>query len=413
MVKMREEKVRLLKALETKRREIETLEEKVVSMSFGEHRLTEKHMEEKTKFYTGIPKYKTFVLLCQMCEAKMPRSDVLSIRNIFLMVMMKLRRGYDNYDLADRFRVSKGHVTSLLKESLPMIRESLGFLVKWPTKEAVQKSMPNVFTVTKYSTTRCIIDSIKLVFQPSSISSAMGTYCNETEKVVKFLVGVSPLGGVTFVSNVNHGNINDSELIRKCGILQLVDNGDIVLTAKGFGNNEELKATETSKPHVNDDISLTTLNGDESPKLPDGSITDSASLLNLTQDPVPWPLYSTGMLDDLRVKGIPSNDDGNVSSEQSAIKEMKCEKFNEQNVSSGSNIVSDVDKDAVDEQSSRKVSRLPGEAYFKLNNHVKRSVSRLKEFKILNDPIDITLAPSALSIIKICSALTNLSPQLL
>lgn len=50
----------------------------------------------------------------------------------------------------------------------------------------------------------------------------------------KSLIGISPSGHVTFVSDLWVGSISDKQLTKKCGILDLCEEGYSIMADKGF-----------------------------------------------------------------------------------------------------------------------------------------------------------------------------------
>ena len=67
------------------------------------------------------------------------------------------------------------------------------------------------------------------------------TFSNcKNHNTFKALVGISPDGTVTFVSSLYPGCISDKELTRKSGILDLLEEGDSVMTDRGFEIEEGL-----------------------------------------------------------------------------------------------------------------------------------------------------------------------------
>ena len=56
----------------------------------------------------------------------------------------------------------------------------------------------------------------------------------------KGLIGISPSGAVTFISDLYPGSISDKELTRCSGILDLLEEGDSVMADRGFDIKEDL-----------------------------------------------------------------------------------------------------------------------------------------------------------------------------
>ena len=50
----------------------------------------------------------------------------------------------------------------------------------------------------------------------------------------KALVGISPTGAVTFISDLYAGSVSDQALTRECGVLDHVMPGDTVMADKGL-----------------------------------------------------------------------------------------------------------------------------------------------------------------------------------
>ena len=70
---------------------------------------------------------------------------------------------------------------------------------------------------------------------PSSLllnSEFFSAYENHT--TLKGLVGISPSGAITFISQLYTGSISDREIVERSGILDLPFKGDSVMADKGF-----------------------------------------------------------------------------------------------------------------------------------------------------------------------------------
>ena len=103
--------------------------------------------------------------------------------------------------------------------------------------------MPESFKRT-YSKTRCIIDCTELYCQrPASLAIQSALYSSYKSQVTyKALLGISPAGTITFISELYDGSISDKEITRRSGILQCNWNrGDSLMADRGFTIAEELK----------------------------------------------------------------------------------------------------------------------------------------------------------------------------
>ena len=74
--------------------------------------------------------------------------------------------------------------------------------------------MPEIFKK-DYPNTRIIIDATELVIErPSSLSHQSATFSNYKNKnTVKVLVGITPSGVISFVSQTYEGSISDRKLV--------------------------------------------------------------------------------------------------------------------------------------------------------------------------------------------------------
>ena len=63
---------------------------------------------------------------------------------------------------------------------------------------------------------------------------------NKNHNTYKGLIGISPSGTVTFISDLYFGSISDKELTRRCGFLNLLEPGDSVMADRGFDIKDDL-----------------------------------------------------------------------------------------------------------------------------------------------------------------------------
>lgn len=154
----------------------------------------------------------------------------------FFMVMCRLRQGFHEKHLAFLFGISQPTVSRIFISWINFMFLRFGIINIWPSREEVDKTMPEDFKV-KYPKTRVILDCTEIKCQmPSSLllnSRLFSSYKNHT--TVKGLIGIAPSGAITFTSQLYTGSISDREIVERSGILDLpLSEGDDVMADKGF-----------------------------------------------------------------------------------------------------------------------------------------------------------------------------------
>ena len=56
------------------------------------------------------------------------------------------------------------------------------------------------------------------------------------------MIGISPNGMVTFISHLYGGHVSDKALTADCGLIELLEAGDVVMADKGFDIKDLLVA---------------------------------------------------------------------------------------------------------------------------------------------------------------------------
>ena len=97
-----------------------------------------------------------------------------------------------------------------------------GDLNIWPSRSAIDKAMPQSFNE-KYPSTRVIIDGTEIKCQTlSSLVLHSETYSSyKSHTTFKGLIGISPSGHITFISQLYAGSVSDREITVRSGLLKL------------------------------------------------------------------------------------------------------------------------------------------------------------------------------------------------
>ncbi|XP_057296043.1 uncharacterized protein LOC130624957 [Hydractinia symbiolongicarpus] len=221
--------------------------------------------DSKMNYYTGLSSimlFNTLLLLlkpylqqvnywrgskraCLSTKIKRQTKHVkkLTQRDEFLLVLMKLRLGLLTEDLADRFGISPSTCSTVFVTWIRIISRVLGdALVVWLPREAIRDNLPKTFAKAGYSKCRVIIDCAEVfIDRPKSLTNQASTWSDyKHHNTLKFLVGISPSGHITFLSDCYGGRASDKFITNDSGFYDLLERDDEVMADRGFQIREEL-----------------------------------------------------------------------------------------------------------------------------------------------------------------------------
>lgn len=107
--------------------------------------------------------------------------------------------------------------------------------------------MPKIFRQ-YYPTTRVIVDCTEIfIGHPSASECQRETFSTyKHHNTAKGLIGISPSGQISFISPLYAGRCSDKKIIRHCGILDLIEEGDGMMADRGFDISRDLESRGAS-----------------------------------------------------------------------------------------------------------------------------------------------------------------------
>jgi hypothetical protein len=216
------------------------------------------------KFYTVFQNYATFKVFLDFLQPacnfltyagsssnveysaeskKLGRKRSMSPEQGLFMVLVCLRCGLMGVDIAHRFGISEAHVSRIWATWLEFLYHQLRALPIWASCDYIQQTMPQPFKQT-YPNTRVIIDCTELLIEmPTSFGSQSATFSSyKNHNTAKGLLGISPAGYPTFVSELYAGRAYDKQVTKDCGILTLLESGDDIMADRGFDIADDMPA---------------------------------------------------------------------------------------------------------------------------------------------------------------------------
>jgi hypothetical protein len=200
--------------------------------------------EEKVRYFTGLPKYILLMGIFNIVEPYIvvTGKSVLSKFEQFVMVLMRLRLNLSVQDLAYRFRVSRATVSRVFNSVIHVMYMRMKNYIVWPEREELRRTMPMEFRKRFGVKVAIIIDCFEVFIErPSNLLARSQTWSNyKHNNTVKFLIGITPQGSVSFLSAAYGGRASDKFITEDCGILNALLPGDIVLADRGFNIAESV-----------------------------------------------------------------------------------------------------------------------------------------------------------------------------
>lgn len=162
----------------------------------------------------------------------------LTLKQQFLLSMMKLKMGLFLFDLAFRFGVCESTASSAFTTWVKLMAKELDWLISWSDRKIIQRDLSSMFRK-YYLKYRVIIDCTELFVEtPSSLEVAAMCWSNYKQHyTAKFLIGITPNGHISFVSETYGVRASDVFIAENSKFCNKLQPNDQVMADHGFKIN--------------------------------------------------------------------------------------------------------------------------------------------------------------------------------
>ncbi|XP_062599736.1 uncharacterized protein LOC134261311, partial [Saccostrea cucullata] len=194
-------------------------------------------------YYTGFQDYNHFMMffhclgprayeLTYQCSLLHPKDQL-------FMTLVKLRQDKEDVELSMLFNVSASTVSRIIITWINFMYFQLKEINFWPSPVVIHEHMPQDFK-SKFPNTRVILDATEIsIERPSHVNCQSVTWSNYKHKnTLKTMIGCSPKGAITFISDSYGGSASDRQKIEKSCLLEptlkLFEKGDSIMADRGI-----------------------------------------------------------------------------------------------------------------------------------------------------------------------------------
>lgn len=217
--------------------EIRELRESLKRVSLDE--ISFEGNDKKLLYYTGIPTVAIFRLILRYLDAALTsnvRCKKVTNFQKLVLCLMKLRHNTSFRGLGYRFGISNCQAGRIFKKVVLLIEHTFRYFVHWPDRESLHTLMPPCFFRKFGKKVAVIMDCFEIQIQrPSTLKARVQTFLNYKHRnTIKYLIGITPHGHISFISEGYGGRKSDRAFTEECGILNNLIPGDLVLADRGF-----------------------------------------------------------------------------------------------------------------------------------------------------------------------------------
>lgn len=162
--------------------------------------------DAKTQFYTGVPNFLLLMHLFNFIHPHIKSSsrNALTQFQELLLTLRRIKLNLPLQDIAYQFNISVSTASRIFDRWIDVLCTRLKFLIHWPDREELQRTMPSIFQQNFRNKVAVIIDCFEVFLdRPSSLVARAMTWSSyKHHNTVKFLIGITPRFGIIYIQSL-------------------------------------------------------------------------------------------------------------------------------------------------------------------------------------------------------------------
>jgi hypothetical protein len=217
-----------------------TIENMELKSEIASRKMTAESLEgddDKVNYLTGLSTHLILMQVFSLISSYLTETHLSSLTKFqqLMLTLMKLRLNVQNEFLGIIFQCAQPTVSRTFLNTLHVLTR-LQPLIRWPEREEIKKTMPMEFRRYLNGKVVVIIDCFEVFIEtPSNAEAKAMTWSSyKHHNTVKFLIGITPQGTISFLSQAWCGRASDKFVTENSGFLKKLLPGDVVMADRGF-----------------------------------------------------------------------------------------------------------------------------------------------------------------------------------
>ena len=171
--------------------------------------------DNKVHYYTGLTKCAMLLSTFEFVMKPFCKGEKRAFYwRSFIIVLLKSRLNLGLQDIAYRLNISLPTVSRLFHATLDVMMVRLEWLIKWPEREQLWKTMPECFRACYGTKVVAIVDCYEIKIEtPSHLVAKSATWSQyKHANTAKVFISMCPQGVTSFVSCAWGGRVSDKHL---------------------------------------------------------------------------------------------------------------------------------------------------------------------------------------------------------
>ncbi|XP_003243795.1 uncharacterized protein LOC100568499 isoform X2 [Acyrthosiphon pisum] len=186
---------------------------------------------------TGICSFNALNEIINLHKQYFPdkRTHRLNLKERIIMVFLKLKQGLSFAILSILFNdLTSETCRSTYILMIPQLAQIMQSLVYWLSKQEILSNLP--FCFDNFNNVRVVLDCTEISVQrPKCLTCRIKCYSNyKSTFTLKFLVGITPGGLISFISKPYGGRSSDKAIFEQSNIIENMQPPDAIMVDKGF-----------------------------------------------------------------------------------------------------------------------------------------------------------------------------------